>query len=249
MPHEKRPGDNIFTSYFLKPVDAFITMSEKVLGQLGELVPNKPASYIPHPLYDHFGEIISKDEACKFLGINPQKRIILFFGFIRKYKGLDILLKAMKLLLNRQSNRDLMLLIAGEFYEDRKNYETLLTDPQLAGNLIIHTQFIPDSKVKYYLCAADCTVQPYRNATQSGVTPLSYHFEVPLIVTKVGGLPAMVPDHRVGLLAEPTPEDIAQKIEEYFTLGKEFFLPGLREEKKKYSWQKMVEGIVKMGKV
>jgi glycosyltransferase involved in cell wall biosynthesis len=246
FPHEKRPGDKAFTKYFLKPIDAFITMSEKVLADLNQFTKGKPARFVPHPLYDNFGEKISKEEARKKLNINPDDKVLLFFGFIRKYKGLDILLKSMKILKKDPSTQNIKLLIAGEFYEDKKNYEELLSDPVIKGNLIIHTQFIPDSMVKYYLCAADCVVQPYRNATQSGVTPLAYHFEKPMIVTNVGGLPSLVPDKKVGLVAKPDPNDIAKKIVEYFQLGENYFLPHLREEKKKYSWGNMVQTVLKL---
>jgi glycosyltransferase involved in cell wall biosynthesis len=248
LPHEKRPADLIFTKYFLRPVDAFITMSEKVLTDLKRFVKNKPAQFVPHPLYDNFGEKISKEEARSKLKIKNEELIILFFGFIRKYKGLDILLKAMKILqsrsrFEREKIENLKLLIAGEFYEDKKNYTDLIEQLGIKDHLILHTDFIPDSEVKNYLCAADCVVQPYRNATQSGVTPLAYHFEKPMIVTNVGSLPTLVPDKKVGLVAEPTAEDIAEKILNYLQLGENYFLPHLREEKKKYSWSNMVKAI------
>ncbi len=244
FPHEKRFGDKIFTKYFLQPVDGFITMSQKVLEDLHQFAKDKPAQFVPHPLYDNFGEKISKEEARKKIGINNEDKVLLFFGFIRKYKGLDILLEALKVLNSEFKIENLKLLIAGEFYEEEKNYHDLLNDPAIKGNLILNTHFISDSEVKYYLCAADCVVQPYRNATQSGVTPLAYHFEIPMIVTNVGGLPSLVPDKKVGLVAEPNPESIAQKIKEYFELGEAFFLPQLREEKKKYSWKNMTEAIL-----
>ncbi|HEV8082312.1 MAG TPA: glycosyltransferase [Chitinophagaceae bacterium] len=246
LPHEKRPADVALTKYFLKPVDAFITMSEKVLFDLKQFASDKPAQFVPHPLYDNCGEKISKGEAREKIGINLNYKVILFFGFIRKYKGLDILLNAMKLLKQDSSTQNIKLLIAGEFYEDAKSYSDLLNDVSIKDNLIIRTQFIPDSQVKYYLCAADCVVQPYRKATQSGVTPLAYHFEIPMIVTNVGGLPSLVPDKKVGLIAEPNPESIAEKIREYFEFGEEYFLPYLREEKKKYSWNTMVESIIEL---
>jgi len=246
FPHEKRFGDKAFTKYFLKPVDGFITMSEKVLQDLHQFAKGKPARFVPHPLYDNFGEKINKEEARKKLNIDTDDRVILFFGFIRKYKGLDILLQAMKLLKQIPSVQNIKLLIAGEFYEDAANYTALLNNDAIKDNLIIHTEFIPDSMVKYYLCAADCVVQPYRNATQSGVTPLAYHFEIPMIVTNVGGLPSLVPDKKVGLVAEPNAESIAEKVKEYFDLGEEFFLPHLREEKKKYSWEIMVNKILEI---
>jgi glycosyltransferase involved in cell wall biosynthesis len=246
FPHEKRPGDKVFTKYFLKPVDGFITMSEKVLADLHEFAKDKPSIFVPHPLYDNFGEKISKEEARSKLNISLNDKVILFFGFIRKYKGLDILLNTMKLLQQKSSTKKIKLLVAGEFYDDKKNYEQLLSDPEIKDNLILHTEFISDSMVKYYLCAADCVVQPYRNATQSGVTPLAYHFEIPMIVTNVGGLPSLVPDKKVGLIAEPNAESIAEKVKEYFELGEEFFLPHLREEKKKYSWDNIVKAITEI---
>ena len=245
QPHEKRPGDQAFTRYFIKPVDAFVTMSKKVLADLRLFTADKPASYIPHPLYDNFGEIIAADAARKHLGIPVSDKIVLFFGFIRQYKGLDLLLEAIALVRkSAPESAGIKFLIAGEFYENRQPYDELISKLGIEDSLILRTDFIPDSEVKYYLCAADLVVQPYRNATQSGVTPLAYHFEIPMLVTNVGGLTAMVPDGKAGLHAEPDPASIADKILEYFKYGKEHFLPGLREEKKKYSWDHMVNGIL-----
>ncbi len=246
IPHEKGFADELLTKYFVKPVDAFITMSEKVLMDLQQFVKNKPALFIPHPLYDNFGEKISKEKAREKLGIAAHEKIILFFGFIRKYKGLDILLKVMKLLINDPETSNIKLLIAGEFYEDKKMYDELIDELGIRQNIILHTQFIADSEVKYYLCATDCVVQPYRNATQSGVTPLAYHFEKPMIVTNVGGLPSLVPDRKVGLIAEPNPQNIAEKIKEFYQLGEEYFLQNLIAEKKKYSWQTLVDAVIQL---
>ena len=245
IPHEKRAGDTAFTKYFVKPIDAFVTMSKKVLDDLTIFVRDKPSQFVPHPLYDNFGEKISKQEAREKLGIGLNEKIILFFGFIRKYKGLDILLEAMKILKDQDQN--IKLLIAGEFYDDRKIYDDLINNLGIRNDLILHTDFIADSEVKYFLCAADCVVQPYRNATQSGVTPLAYHFEKPMIVTNVGGLPDMVPD-KAGLIAEPNAKDIAEKIIDFFQLGENYFLPHLREEKQKYSWNNMVNAITDLAK-
>ncbi len=245
VPHEKRIGDKAFTQYFVKPVDAFITMSEKVMSDLDSFT-KREALLVRHPLYDNFGEKISKEEARKQLSIGNEQKIILFFGFIRKYKGLDILLEAMGIQNLKFKSQNIKLLVAGEFYEDRKAYDELIEKLGIKESLIMHTEFIPDSKVKYYLCAADVVIQPYRNATQSGVTPLAYHFEIPMIVTNVGGLPAMVPDNKVGLVAEPTAASLAEKILEYFEKGENAFLPHLLEEKKKFSWTKMTETILEL---
>ena len=247
IPHEKRIGDKPFTRYFIKPVDAFITMSEKVLADLRLFTTTKKALLVPHPLYDNFGEKISKETARAALKIKNDELVVLFFGFIRKYKGLDILLDAMHEIQNSKGKgQNIKLLIAGEFYEDRKAYDDQVEALGIQENLILHTDFIPDNEVKNYMCAADVVIQPYRNATQSGVTPLAYHFEVPMIVTNVGGLPAMVPDNKVGLVAEPTATSLAEKITEYFEKGENYFLPYLLEEKKKFSWTKMAESILEL---
>ncbi|MBS1915432.1 MAG: glycosyltransferase [Bacteroidetes bacterium] len=241
LPHEKRPGDTSFTKYFLKSCDAFITMSEKVMKDLRRFETTKPAKQVQHPLYDNFGEVISKTDARKRLGIDANEKIILFFGFIRKYKGLDILLDAMADERIRSSN--IKLLIAGEFYGDEKFYNEQIDRLKIADSLILRTGFIPDSEVKYYLCAADAVVQPYRNATQSGVTPLAYHFEKPMIVSNVGGLPVLVPHEKVGLVAEPDPKSIADAILHFYQLGENYFIPHLREEKQKYSWTALIKTI------
>ncbi len=239
IPHEKRFGDKPFTKYFIKPINGFITMSEKVLSDLRLFTQTKPAKAVPHPLYDNFGEKTSKETARAHLNINASDKIILFFGFIRKYKGLDVLFEAMPLL----KHTGIKLLVAGEFYEDRKPYDEQIEQLGIKDQLILRTDFIPDSEVKYYLCAADVVVQPYRNATQSGVTPLAYHFEKPMVVTNVGGLPSLVPDDKVGLVAEPNAAAIAQKIQEYFVKGEAHFMPHLVQEKKKLSWAKLTESI------
>ena len=160
IPHEKRLGDHAFTSYFLKPVHACITMSEKVMEDLRKLRPDIPATIVDHPLYDGFGESISKVEARRHLKLGTEEKIMLFFGFIRKYKGLDILLEAM-------SNEALTLsgiklLIAGEYYESAEPYQKMIEANSLSTRIYDHSHFIPDSDIKYYLSAADVVVQPYK---------------------------------------------------------------------------------------
>lgn len=242
IPHEKRPGDKPFTKYFIKPVDKFIVMSDQVFADLKTFDQIKPVEQVQHPLYDNFGDKISKQEARQQLGIGADEKLMLFFGFIRKYKGLDILFDAMKILKDQSQN--IKLIVAGEFYEDKKPFEDQIESLGIKDNLILHTDFIGDSEVKKFFCAADVVVQPYRSATQSGVTPLAYHFEVPMVVTNVGGLPSMVPDGKVGLVAEPTASSVAEKIIEYFEKGESFFKPYLIEEKKKFSWKKLVDAII-----
>jgi glycosyltransferase involved in cell wall biosynthesis len=244
IPHEKRVGDVPFTRYFVKPIDGFVTMSEKVMSDLKIFAPSAPAQFVPHPLYDNFGEKISKADARAHLQIAKNEFVFLFFGFIRKYKGLDLLLEAVSQL--KEKSKNFKVLIAGEFYEDRKQYDDLIQQLNINEQLILRTDFIPDSEVKYYLCAADAVVQPYRNATQSGVTPLAYHFEVPMIVTNVGGLPALVPHNKVGLICEPNADAIAATMMQMQQEGIEKFLPGLQEEKKKYAWSNITKAIVSL---
>jgi len=247
IPHEKRPGDTLFTRWFLRACDGFVTMSEKVMQDLRRFEPVKPARQVMHPLYDNFGESIPTGMARELLrnkgvGIGDRDRVLLFFGFIRKYKGLDIAIRAMAD--PRVRDLGIRLLVAGEFYEDAAPYNELIAGLHLGDRLVLQTSFIPDNEVRDYVCAADVVIQPYRNATQSGVTPLAYHFEKPMIVSDVGGLPALVPHGKVGLVAAPDPTSMAEAILRFFTLGADYFLPGLRSEKTKYSWSRMVENIL-----
>lgn len=247
IPHEKRFGDRSFTKYFLKSCNAFITMSEKVMDDLRLFQKTKPAQLVSHPLYDNFGAIISKADARKHLGLSENEKIILFFGFIRKYKGLDLLFEAMAD--ERMKQSGIKLLVAGEFYEDEKAYKEQIEKLGIKDQLILKTDFIPDSKVKYYLCAADAVIQPYRNATQSGVTPLAYHFEKPMVVTNVGGLPSLVPDGKVGLVVEPNPTAIAEGIIKFYQSGEQYFISHLRTEKQKYSWQNLISAIFQLAEI
>jgi glycosyltransferase involved in cell wall biosynthesis len=244
IPHEKRFGDRQFTRYFLGACDGYITMSDKVRMDLETFNTGKPVRQVVHPLYDNFGEPVNKELARNRLQIPTESKLVLFFGFIRKYKGLDILLKAMSEV--KKTDPNIRLLIAGEYYEDDKPYLQQIAGLNIADVVIAHTHFIPDEEVKYYLCAADVVVQPYRNATQSGVTPLSYHFEKPMIVSNVGSLPALVPHNKVGLVTEPNPSAIASAILRFFELGEKYFITHLRSEKEKYSWTGMTSAILKL---
>ncbi|MFT4205444.1 MAG: glycosyltransferase [Chitinophagaceae bacterium] len=239
IPHERFPMQTQLTRYFFKPVDGFITMSASVMQDLRQFT-DKPAQLVEHPLYDNFGEPLSKSQARQYLQLDAASNIILFFGFIRQYKGLDLLLEAMKILQDKGS--DIQLLVAGEFYEDRASYDAIIEKNHLQ-NVVLQTHFIADSDVKYYMSAADYVIQPYRNATQSGVTPLAYHFGKPMLVTNVGGLPDLVPNGKVGVVVAPNPSDIANGIEELCKNGEDHYLPYLLENRKKYSWDVLVEKI------
>lgn len=238
-PHEKRAGDDLFTRYFVKPCDAFITMSAKVEQDLKAFVSQKPVWNLRHPLYDNFGEILSKQAARQQLGLNPHKKWVLFFGFIRVYKGLDLLLKAIP----QVPDAAIHFLIAGEFYEDDTPYRQLIKDLHIEQRVHLVADFIPNDQVKQYFSAADLIVQPYRNATQSGVTPLAYHFEKPMVVTNVGGLPDYVDDGKTGLIAEPEPASLASAITRFFEFGEDWFSPQIREKKKELSWSNFLSQI------
>ena len=251
IPHEKRMGDKQLTQYFVKPIDAFVTLSKKVAIDLKQFS-NKKTITVQHPLYDNFGEHMEKKIARQQLGLPEDENIILFFGFIRKYKGLDILLQAMLILQHEhQQNRSSVLpklIIAGEFYEDEKICTDLIKELSVNKLIYSFTHFIPDDEVKYYLNACDFIIQPYRNATQSGVTPLAYHFEKPMLVTNVGALPEMVLADKSGIVAEATAESIAIGIKKLYELGENHFLPQLRKSKEKYSWDILTTAIVSLAK-
>ena len=241
IPHEKRMGDTLLTKYFFSSIHRFVTMSEKVNQDLKTFT-QKPSINIVHPIYDNFGDIISKEEARKHLALPVNEKIILFFGFIRKYKGLDLLLEAMNNASIREAN--IKLLIAGEFYDNKEEYEIIIAKYNLANSLYLRTQFIDNSEVKYYLSASDFVIQPYKHATQSGVTPLAYHFEKPMLVTNVGGLANLVPHMEVGIVTEPNADSIAAGIMKLYELGETHFLKHLCEEKKKFSWEHLTTAII-----
>lgn len=240
-PHESRPGDAVLTRYFLNSCDGFVTMSSQVTRELDEFRNTKPVVTAVHPLYDHFGDAVPKDEARKHLDLPMAEKIVLFFGFIRHYKGLDILLEAMKD--ERIQKQNIKLLVAGEFYENEDDYQKLIEKLDIGESVIIRSNFIPDQEVRYYLSVADVVVQPYRNATQSGVTPLAFHFEKPTIVTNVGGLPELVSDNEVGFVTKPEAASIAEAILKFYSMGSEHFVPHIQRTKKKYAWSGLVKAI------
>lgn len=241
VPHEKRPGDRIFTRYFLRGCDAFITMSDQVTRDLEQFVRQKPHIQLRHPLYDNFGEPVSSSEARQHLGLPADKTLFLFFGFIRAYKGLDLLLEALSLV---PPDAPINLLVAGEYYGEEEKYQQLIAQLGLGDRLILHTRFIPDHEVKYYFCAADLVVQPYRHATQSGVTPLAFNYECPTLVTRVGGLPALIVSEETGLITEPDAYSLVEGLNRFRQLGKAHFIPHLRREKQKYSWAHFVDELI-----
>lgn len=244
IPHEKRLGDKQLASYFIKGCDAFVTMSKAVMNDLEKFTNTSHKKYLLHPLYTAFGEKIPKQEARLKLNLKQDDRVILFFGLIRKYKGLDLLIEAFSLLKANPHNK---LLIAGEFYEDKQPYFDLISKYKLEEQIILLNQFIPNDDVKYYFSAADIVALPYRSATQSGVTQVSFHFEVPTLVTNVGGLGEIIPHNVAGYVVEPNSQAIASSLEDYFENNKEqAFTEGMKQEKQKYEWSIFVNEIISL---
>ena len=243
IPHEKRPGDGPLTRYFLSACDGFVTMSRSVLSDLEQLgFGRKPALYRPHPLYDNFGPMKPKAEALAALQLPATTGYLLFFGFIRAYKGLDIMLEA--LADKRLAELPIKLIIAGEFYEDAAPYEALIRRYQLEDRIVRATDFIPNERVVDYFCAADLIVQPYKNATQSGVSQIAYHFERPMLVTDVGGLAELIPNGVVGYVVPPTSAAIVDAVVDFYAQQREkTFEAGVREQKKQFSWPVMVAAL------
>lgn len=240
IPHEHRIGDKMFVKYFIRPTDGFVAMSKSVLSDLRQFTADKPAVFSPHPLYDHYGERLPREKALSLLNLSPDYRYVLFFGFIRSYKGLDILLKAFAD--ERFRNSDVKLVVAGEFYGDPKPYMELIKNLNIENQVVLRTDFIPDSEVNRYFSAADIVAQPYKTATQSGVTQIAFHFEKSMLVTNVGGLAEIVPDGKVGYVVEPDEHQIADALQRFFTENRrEEFEKNIIEEKKKYAWSKFVE--------
>ena len=245
IPHEKRPGDRLLTKYFTSSIDGAVAMSSSVLNDLSQFRNDIPAVMNPHPLFDNFGPPVERERALGSLGLDPANRYLLFFGFIRKYKGLDLLIGAFAD--QRLRDKGLKLIIAGEFYEDAAPYREQVRKLRLENDIIFFDRFINDNEVSAFFSSADLIVQPYRSATQSGVTQIAYHFEKPMLVTDVGGLREIVPDRKCGYVVEPDPSAISDAISDYFLNDrKEGFTQNVRQEKSKYLWERMTASILEI---
>lgn len=242
-PHEHHFFDRPLNRYFLRAIDGFIYMSEQVHRELSAYT-SAPALFSPHPMFEHFGDPVARDEACRRLALDPTVRYALFFGLIRDYKGLDLLLDAWARLHGEGRVGDCKLLVAGEFYADRAAYIERIERSGLADRVVLHDRFIPDDEVRFYFSAADFMVLPYRTATQSGVTQIGYRFGLPMVVTRVGGLPEIVPDDRCGVVCEPDSGSIAAAIERIRRPGQlERFRAGVVAESRRFSWEVMCDRI------
>lgn len=241
IPHESKPGDRRLTRFFLKQCHGYITMSDAVAKDLQDIYPNDRTKVTPHPIYNIYGDKIPQEEARKKLHWDDTPTL-LFFGLVRKYKGLDLLLDALHLV----QNKDWKLCIAGEFYDDPQKYHQKIAAYQLQDNIIMDDHFIDDEDIKYYFSAADIMVQPYRTATQSGVAQIAYHFETPMLVTDVGGLAEIVPDGKVGKVSTPDARDLAAKIDALLDNRSvlEEYRKNIPEYRKKYEWPYFIENIL-----
>jgi len=244
IPHEHRPGDRLFARWFIGSVDGFVAMSDSVLNDICTLDTKRTKIFCRHPLYDNFGEKLSRADALEHLGLDPSVRYMLFFGLIRDYKGLDLLLRAYAD--SRIRSLNVKLIVAGEFYSGSEKYFELEKELGLQGQIIWHSDFVPDSEVRYFFCASDLIVQPYKSATQSGVTQIAYHFEKPMVVTDVGGLAEIVPNGKAGYVVQPDATSIADAIVNFYK-GKKprSFTEGIQSEKSQYSWSNMTRSVRK----
>lgn len=237
IPHEKRALDSLFTKYFMSGCHAFMALSKSVKRDLESLT-KKPSDYFPHPINDQLGDIVSKTEARQKLGLDLDQQYLLFFGFVRKYKGLDLLLNAMaEPALN---SLHLKLIVAGEFYEDEAFYRDEINRLGLTDQVIIISDFIPASDVGLYFCACDLVSQTYRSATQSGITQMALHFEKPVLVTRVGGLDEFVFDNETGYFADVDAQSIAASIAKFFDGDTERMHESIKAQKGRFSWDEFV---------
>lgn len=245
IPHEKRPGDKQLTTYFVKSCDGFISMSKAVLEELNAFTSSPYKLFQPHPLYDTFGNKVDKHTALKHLHLSENNKYILFFGFIRKYKGLDLLLKAFAD--KRLRNLNVKLIVAGEFYDNEQEYLQLINALNIQESVIIHNKHIPAEMVKYYFCASDIVAQTYITASQSGVTQIAYQLERPMLVTNVGGLSELVPHNIAGYVVEKDTVKIADALIDFFEHNKEIeFCKNIVTEKEKFSWSAFVKGVLNL---
>lgn len=243
IPHEPTILDKLFPRYFVKSMDGFVAMAESVVADIRHFdKENKPKIVSPHPIYDHYGDILTKKQAAIKLGLREQIQYILFFGFIRQYKGLDLLLEAFAD--KRLRELPVKLIVAGEFYEDPAPYLQQIKRLGLEDLVVLRTSFIPDKEVQNYFSVADLIAQPYRTATQSGVSQIAYHFEKPMLVTNVGGLAEIIPNGKVGYVVEVCPKQIADALVDFYTNNRaEKFIENIKVEKQNFSWSRMTGAI------
>ncbi len=242
-PHEQRAMDSLMTAKFFSYCDAFIVMSQTVENDLLKIEPKAKYRKTPHPVYDVFGQSMDQQTAKELIGVSGEK-IILNFGLIRDYKGLDILIESTKYLNGKLSN--FKILVVGECYGDENNYLQLAEENGVSDVIDFRFEFVPNDKVNQYFCAADLVVLPYKSATQSGVVPIAYHFDKPVVVSNVGGLPEIVDEGKTGFICEPNPEQIANGIIEFFKFKSIDFSSNVAEYKKQFSWDNYTNVVLEL---
>lgn len=234
IPHERRPGDQVLSRYFTSACDGFMTLSASVKKELADFS-KAPAKTSPHPVYDTYGEQVDQVSARQHLGLDPNGSYLLFFGYIREYKGLELLLKAMAQPVIRE--KGVKLILAGEYYGNQEKYEGMMQALGITDLIVAHTSFIANDEVKYYFGAADLVVQPYKTATQSGISQLAYHFEKPMIVTRVGGLPEIVPHGEAGYVIDQDAQALTEAVLDFYQNNKAVSLQaGVTRMKQQFSW-------------
>jgi glycosyltransferase involved in cell wall biosynthesis len=241
IPHERRFGDRFLTKSAFKFVDYFVVQSNAVEKDLTAFYPKANFKHLPHPVYDIFGQGISKLDAKSRLNIDAEK-VILFFGYVRAYKGLHVLIEAMPEILRRTKVK---LVVVGEFYDDEEKYQSRIRDLGLQDDVVVISNYVSNNEVGLYFSAADVVVLPYISATQSGIVQIAYNFDKPVIATDVGGLAEVVIDGTTGFIVPPqNPTAIADAVIRFYTEMREReFVGNIKVEKQKYSWEKFVEGI------
>jgi len=249
VPHEHRWFDRLLTRYFVRSMDGFIAMSGQVERELAQFDTTKPRLFSPHPIFDHFGAPPAREDAARRLGLDPAARYLLFFGLVRPYKGLDMLIDAFAQLKRERVDvrENLKLLIAGEFYDDVERYRGQIERLGLADDVVVHDRFVHDDEIPAWFALADLLVLPYRTATQSGVTQIALHFDVPMVVTSVGGLPEIVRDGVTGYVCAPDPAAIAAAVERFYAPGNAAALrAGFAEEKKRFGWPAAADALERL---
>jgi len=244
------PHENIFlqknlTKYFLNRIDSALVMSKSVKNDFLKIVPTKKVVYSPHPIYNNFGPIINVNKSRKVLNLDLSAKYILFFGFIRKYKGLDLLLDAFADL--RIKKKGIKLIIAGEFYEKKSMYLNKINNLKLSSSVLIFDQYIDNSQVAHYFCSSNLVVQPYLSATQSGVSMIAFHFLKPVLVTKKGGLSEYVSHRKDGYIVDVSVKEISDAILDYFdNKRQENFSKELSKKLDFFSWEKLLDAFEKL---
>ena len=241
IPHEERLLDTRLTKRFFGFIDSFIVLSKKVENELLSFIPEAKYKYSPHPIYSIFNNTLSKEQAKAELKL-ATKKVLLFFGLIREYKGLDILINAMEKI--KTELEDYTLLIVGECYENENKYTELIKKAGITDNVKCHYSFIPDNEVGKYFSAADVVVLPYKTASQSGIVQIAYHFDTPVIVSNVGGLPEIVDEGKTGYCVEPNSNAFAKAIKAFYEKDNISEMNSkISDYKSRFSWDNMVSAI------